>query len=432
MRIQPLLLVLAVSCTAIPDWPITDMSLDEAAAAAKADDRLLLIAFTASWDDHSRKLENDVWPDKAVRTWIVSHAVAIELDVHQDRELYDQLGVRGWPMLIFQRNGVELDRRVDIVDATSFLAWAEGVLAGRTASQRHDEEVRDLVARGKAFNLWFYASRLMQERAFDEATRVLVEAWTLARDDRIAGAEFTQRPVLGHMTELMELHPPARAAFERLLADVELRTFATDPPRSEGLREWIDLCDMLGKEVRVLTWLGQAADENGLLYGSFFTATADEEVFRIRFIVLDFLIDQRRFDDAARLYEDPIRYAQFLSMVGRLGRVVATIAYGWADDSSYLSRIPESVSENRRREVARIHAVTLAAGRVDEAGRVADLLLADDEKGLGRVALVESSLDLEAAPPHEANRWLDEAEELGADVRKIRRRLASLPVSLAN
>src|SRR5262245_19976603 len=103
----------------------------------------------------------------------------------------------------------------------------------------------------------------MQERAFDDATRVLVDAWSLAREDHIAGPENIQPDVLGQMGELMKLHPPARTAFERLLAEVEMRAFASDPPRSDALREWIDLCDELGKEDRVSTWLEQTEDESG-------------------------------------------------------------------------------------------------------------------------------------------------------------------------
>src|SRR5262245_23166438 len=70
-----LLTILLLSGTALQERPYKDVSVEEAAAEARAEGKLLLIDFTSSWWRKDRKTEKVVWPDEGVRAWIAEHAV---------------------------------------------------------------------------------------------------------------------------------------------------------------------------------------------------------------------------------------------------------------------------------------------------------------------------------------------------------------------
>jgi hypothetical protein len=118
-------------------------------------------------------------------------------------------------------------------------------------------------------------------------------------------------------------------------------------------------------------------------------------------------------------------------MVLKMGRGVYSALAAAGDDWSNKYDMPGYLAKDRLRQVARIHAVTLASGRLEQAEQVAHLLLHDDDHGLGRIALVEASLELKTTPPTDASRWLDEARALGADVQKVRDRLAKVSTAQA-
>jgi tetratricopeptide (TPR) repeat protein len=441
LRTPLLLAVLALGCSALPERPFSDVPLDVAAAQATAEGKLLLVDFTSAWYRKSEPTEKVVWPDEGVREWIADHAIAVQVDVDKDPELAASYHVENGPIVVLVRNGAQLDRHTDFDEPAAFVAWADGVLQGRTPTQRHADELRDFVAhaeRGTPLKILIHANALVRERFFDDAAKAYVVAWDLGRQEP-QHAEYTLGPLAGEMGELAEQHAPARTAFERLLRDTELRTFASDPPRSADFMQWITLCEALGKEQRVLSWYEQTRDEDGLLYGRLFDISAasersrveNEDAVAVRLLALEFLIDQRRFDDAARLYEDPVGWACLQSFVLRVGRAVYASVAVAADESDFVQEMPRLVADERLRKVARIHAVTLAAGRVDQAEQVAHLLLDDDEKGLGRVALVKASLDLETPPPADAARWLEEAKACGADTAKVRAQLAKAAAAQA-
>src|SRR5687768_11808988 len=103
--------------------PFADLGYEAALERAKAEKKLLLLDFTASWCAPCKKMEKDTWAAEDVRKWLAENALAIQIDVDEQKELAERFKIEAMPTVIALRDGAEFDRVVGYKNAAQFLAW---------------------------------------------------------------------------------------------------------------------------------------------------------------------------------------------------------------------------------------------------------------------------------------------------------------------
>src|SRR5262245_47126400 len=105
MRLAPLAAALLCSLSlARAEGPFSDLGFDAAAAKAKADGKLLMVDFMASWCPPCKQMDKQTWPDAAVGKWIGEHAIAIQVDIDKEQALAQRFGFEAIPTVIFLKD----------------------------------------------------------------------------------------------------------------------------------------------------------------------------------------------------------------------------------------------------------------------------------------------------------------------------------------
>ncbi|MDY7110022.1 MAG: thioredoxin family protein [Planctomycetota bacterium] len=107
----------------------SDMTYEEATAAAASEGKLLILDATASWCRPCKEMDKTTWVDETVVSWVREHAIAIQLDVDDRRPLATELNVRSpLPTVAVFRDGEEVSRVVGKQTPEALLEWLDGVL----------------------------------------------------------------------------------------------------------------------------------------------------------------------------------------------------------------------------------------------------------------------------------------------------------------
>src|SRR6185369_14341852 len=69
------------------DAPFQDLTFEQALAAAKKDQKIVMFDFFTTWCVPCKKLDKVTWTDKDVQAWVAKTAVAIKLDAEKEVEL---------------------------------------------------------------------------------------------------------------------------------------------------------------------------------------------------------------------------------------------------------------------------------------------------------------------------------------------------------
>ena len=129
-------------------------SLDEALAMADAQGKLVFVDVGAYWCPPCHELDEKVFTDERVATWLREHAIALHVDAEKGEgpELVDRYRVQAYPtLLVLEASGVEKDRIVDFHPSEALIemlaAIAEGgnvlaKLAGAVEAAPDDLEAR--------------------------------------------------------------------------------------------------------------------------------------------------------------------------------------------------------------------------------------------------------------------------------------------------
>jgi thiol:disulfide interchange protein len=113
-----------------------DLSLDEALALAKTEDKLVMVDFYADWCPPCRMLDSYTWPDPAVQAWLQEKTVAIKNNVDDNPEVWAKYRFKGIPILIFLRpDGSEVGRLSGFRPPQQFLKDADQLLAANAAGK---------------------------------------------------------------------------------------------------------------------------------------------------------------------------------------------------------------------------------------------------------------------------------------------------------
>jgi thiol-disulfide isomerase/thioredoxin len=422
MRTPSLLLAcLLLAAPAAADEPFVDLGYDAAVTKAKVDGKLLLLDFTATWCPPCKQMEKVTWPAKEVAAWLGAHALALQVDVDEDRELAQRFGIESIPTLVFLKDGVEVDRRTGFQDAAKLVAWGDAVRAGRSSAKESAEKGRALRESPDVDARYEAAREALQRREDELALEHYLWLWPKTREVSSYGGVRLSF-MLADMARLAERHEPAREAFLALREELQARVDAAAVPTFEDWQEWSSMAEYFGEVQRVITWYEARRDAEGRLFGG---EARDVLKGLMTGEVFDVLLEAERPVDAARLYPDlPARALQLVADYEQMGSVAERMPEAMKPEMEKVYK------DGLRDNLAALHAAALADGRTEPAAAVAAELLATLDDAESRMRLVEKTLAIAAARPPQLATWLDEAEAKGADVAELRALLAA-PASSA-
>jgi len=407
------MLVLALSAVlALGDGPFAELAYDAAVAQAVKEEKLLLVDFTATWCPPCKKMEKDTWPNEKVLAWLKENALAIQVDIDKEPKLARQYGIESIPTVVALRAGKEFDRLGGYADPVRFLAWVADVKAGKSASAGLVERSKGLRESQDVSARFDVARDLLQAREYDEALAHYLWLWPATRQDPAMGGVRLSF-MLNDMAELARRHPPADEAFRKILEELQQAVDQDGAPAFATWLEWSSFCGTFGERPRIVAWYEKRRDADGRL----FAGSDDPSTKRLVSDVFDALLQAKRPADAVRLYPDArVRVDEILQRYQRMEAVMT----GDEEMRDGMER------QNRKTLVdglSDLYGPLLAADRVEEAGYAAEKLLATLDVPDARVELVRSGLAATGKPRPEFATWLDQAEQAGANVKSLRRKL---------
>lgn len=401
---------IATMTAASPPAVFEDMIFKDAKAASIELEKLFIVDATATWCGPCKMMDKTTWIDPSIVSWIDEHAIAIQLDVDQEKVGARMLKIEAMPTIIIFKEGKEFDRVIGYKDAEQLLEWLEGVRKGRrdidrvreAAGERVDEDGNvDIDAR------YELAETLLRGGEFAAATDEYVWLWgnMLQYAPSMSGVRVSF--MQSNMQELARKHEPARLTFGELRDKLWLR-METGSRDIEIISDWICLNSVIDDEEATIDWYESIKDE----------PDAREIIEFVDYTLYHLLVKRSRWADAGNLYRDPVAQAKWHI---ELTNMSDDFGDGqWSKEQ--MEMIRESQQESMRLQIGTLYAACLAAEREKSAGLIADLLLETQDSHKARMALIDTALKAgQAREQHLV--WLDEVEADGDKNNPLRRRL---------
>lgn len=348
-----------------------DLSLTDALAKAKREDKLLIIKFTAEWCGPCKQMDKTTWRNQSIFDWAKDNAVIIAVDVDKDTKTSEQHKIKAMPTMVAYRDGVEFDRTVGYMDSSKTLSWMKDVKDGKSkaaaareraaksdgkSAQQRMEDVRTLIEAGDYAAAQPILIDLWQHMAEDEPAMTGVRRSFFARDIQTACAE----------------HKPTRDAFITIRDEDEAKLKTN--PDYETLTDWIVLNNAVGQPEKTLEWFDRVKSTD---MGK---ATAQ----RLFYLIEPLIKERGDLRDISIVTRKPV--AQIRSKLLQARRTEQLYANN-ADDASLVAYMWNSA----RTDVGLLHAALLLDERTDEAAACrAEAIKLDDTPAL-RLALIESA-----------------------------------------
>ncbi len=124
-------LTLIASLSARADDLFVDSDFASAQAQAKAKEKWVMIDFKAEWCGPCKVLDRTTWLDEKVIESVKEKAVAIKIDVDENRDLAARFSIRSIPtIIVLDADGNEVTRFIGYRDADRFLSEFEAIEEG--------------------------------------------------------------------------------------------------------------------------------------------------------------------------------------------------------------------------------------------------------------------------------------------------------------
>ena len=372
--------------------------------------RLLLVDATAVWCRPCRQMDRTTWVDDRVVSWILEHAVAVQMDVDREKDRARQLRIEAMPTMIVFRGDQELDRVVGYRSADELLAWLDGVLEGRREIDSLREAAGDRTADGAVD----VQARLTLARTLarngepDEATEHFIWLWQNMLDYQPAMVGVRLSYMVADMKTLAAAHVPARKAFATLRDRLTPALNSGSASRDQVV-DWIHLNEIIGAEDVTISWYRSVRD---LPAAATMLRSAERDIYSM-------LAGTSRWADAGRTLHDP---------VGRAREIIdrKTKSPEWMDGMPEGKRrmFHDLQLRRYRGNLVQLYVTCLAAGREDEARGVASVLLETDEDPVTYLELVQSAIMIGQPRPRH-HQWLDAAGAAGQGSPELRAELTA-------
>ena len=402
-RLHTLLLALLLAGpTFAAEEPFSALDFDAATAKAKADGKLLLVDFTATWCPPCKMMEKQTWPDEKVQAWVREHAVAIQVDIDKLKDLAQKFGIQAIPTVVFLKDGEELDRYTGFRGPEEFVTWGDGVASGTVSAATRTAE-SDADAASEDPDRRYAAGKDLAARGqLDAALEQFMWVWKATRDvPKWIGVRHSF--LLNDMAQLAERHPPAKVAMDGLLEEAQQRIETAPSITQVDWREWASLCRTLGQAQRLAAWYDAHRAEDGTLQ----VASMNEQVLeRARDGIFDELVAEHRYVDAAHVGGDLLQRAQ--RRVEKLASVRAGLKARGDDEALKM------YDEMALPDIAALYGCSQAVGRPEQAHEIAGVVLRAVDSGVARLELVRAALTMSDSRDPQLGTLLREAEGLGA------------------
>lgn len=388
--------------------PFRALDPEAAVRAAAIEKKCVLLVIARPGSAEAKKLDTTTFLDSKVREWISKRAIAVRFDPEADESVTARYRVHVLPTLVFLNDkGLEMDRITGHVDARTFRAEADSILAGGDPIERVK---RRLVGREKDPHLRIDLGGAYYDRGLlDEALREYLWCWDHGVEADPAFAPARRAFLLGEIQRLGRVHTPASDALAERATKLFERVrdcIATD----EELTDFVTIHRVLQREDRTLeAWDGLVLD----------TESCAPTRARLAPYVIDPLIDARRYEDAAALIGDaPARCRELIRAFEESAQRTR------ADRPADAERVVEAAHKKLRGDLARIYETWIGSARYDEGELLATVVLAHERRGATYVALMRAALRVEAHGTAAAlanraaeDKGLSEAER--AEIRKV-------------
>ncbi|MCC5787812.1 MAG: thioredoxin family protein [Phycisphaerales bacterium] len=362
-RIVLLACAVLLSCgvaSAAPDGVFADKPFAEAKAQAVDENRLLVVKGTAVWCGPCRRMDRETWPNPELAAFIREHAIAVAVDVDQERELARELGIRAMPTIIVFREGEDFARVTGYQTPAQMLAFLEAAKRGEAIGE---EELRDLAQRARedVHARLDLAREQVHQGKLDEAAENYAWLW----DNMVERAQWSGVRIsfmAGDMRRLADEHAPAKRRFTQI-RDREEEKLRAGEASIDDLDDWIVLNQVVGDDQRSLDWFDRVNDDE---HGR-------ETIQRVSHRVDGLLRRHGRWVDLGRMFDNPTLRVQrdlqsHLRMFNEL-RANAELD-GFMEEVEALGVVNDLLG----RDLSTIYKSLLAADRVDDAIAVRELL----------------------------------------------------------
>lgn len=396
--------VCAVSMTAAAPPLFSTESYEDAKSRAARENKLFIVDATAEWCGPCKQMDRTTWVDPTVVSWFESNAIAVQVDVDHQEEIARELGIEAMPTIIAFKGGQEIDRVVGGRTAPQLLSWLDGAKEGKTqadilrekAGSRADANGRvDVRARLEL------AESLADNGKNREATEEFVWLWNNMVEHEPAMYGVRGSFMASDMQELAARSHDARAAFTKLRDEADAR-LKGDGRAWQDLYDWIKLNDVIGDRAATLAWIDRVKDDEA----------GRSSIHRCLNDVQDILIENGRWELLGRVIKDPV--GEFKGDLAFM--MYASPPSGTDEQKAHYEKWQR---QHFAEEGAEWHAALLAAGRDDEAWKLADVIISNFDDEATRRIIVATAL--EAGSPRKRHATLVAGD--GAEDRALRERV---------
>ncbi len=383
----------------------------EAQKAADDQKKWFIVDATAVWCLPCKRMEGTTWRDEKVVKWLGEHAITVTIDVDQEANLAKQLAIEAMPTIIAFRAGKEVDRVVGYQSPADFLAWLEGITRGEKSIDAIKKRAGTREGGQGSVNIQArldLARKFAQSGKYDEAADEYAWLWEhmLEHDRAYYGVRLSF--MAGDMERLAAKRTVAKQRFTEL-RNRAAKAVEGDKADREAVVDWITLNRILGDSQATLAWFDQVKDQ--ARWQPLLNEAASD--------LQELLIEAKRWPDVARLYPDPVAELEQEHALQVLMRGHEPPKGLSEEQRKELEELPKRML---REKVGTIYAALLAAGRDQDAGKVAARARDLDDSPAMIAALVSTAC--KAGQPRKQHlEWIDSISKPDGALTELRNRV---------
>jgi thioredoxin-related protein len=250
IAVSCLLTLSCVTATWARSAAFSELSFAEAKQKAQEENKLLLVDFTASWCGPCKDMEADTWSDAGVQSWITQNAIAVQVDVDEDRKTSKAMKIDAMPTLVLftpQSTSKEFGRQVGYMEPSELLRWLEGAKSGKSP-----EELKSEVPQDGGAGMWEHITKARELSTAGKSAEALEEyiwLWNNIPADHKDFKDIRASLLPFEMNKLCAADPAAKAKIS------QIRDAASNR------KDWIILNGILNDHKKTLAWFDKVKND---------------------------------------------------------------------------------------------------------------------------------------------------------------------------